>query len=348
MALGAYVRPVAYCEIDRYAQSVLLSRMSEGRLPIAPIWDDVSTLHGSDLPPIDIIYGGFPCQDLSTAGRGRGLAGERSGLFFQILRLAKEIKPRFIFLENVPAIRTRGLDRVGRELAEAGYDCRWLVVSAAAVGANHKRERWFLLGYAKHHGQHGTEKSGSLDSTVSDYQKRTDETLEFAGASSPRMLARKFEIQPSGNVAHTNSQSVQTKATGRKEYQRQRHKIQSITASSCPEVANTQSQRCNPGGQPMRTAEEIARPEQHGQYDSNPNGTGCEELNTASQPVKQGFNSGCSSAEWGATWWAAEPSVGRVAHGIPQRVDRIKCLGNGVVPLQVKTAFELLSGLRAI
>jgi DNA (cytosine-5)-methyltransferase 1 len=148
-ALEGYVKPIAYCEIDRYARGVLLSRMSSGNLPIAPIWDDVQTLYGSLLPPVDIIYGGFPCQDISVAGKQVGLDGKRSGLFFEILRLAREIRPSFIFLENVPNIRTKGLDRVVSELAEIGYDCRWDTLSAADVGANHKRERWFLLAHAQ-------------------------------------------------------------------------------------------------------------------------------------------------------------------------------------------------------
>lgn len=85
------------------------------------------------------------CQDLSVAGRGEGLAGKRSGLFYEIVRLAKEIKPKFLFLENVPAIRTRGLGTVLEELTKAGYDSRWCMLSASEVGAPHKRERWFLL-----------------------------------------------------------------------------------------------------------------------------------------------------------------------------------------------------------
>lgn len=147
IALEPWVRTVAYCEQDRYAQSVLLSRMQSGDIDRAPIWDDVTTLRGEMLPKIDIIFGGFPCQDLSVAGRGKGLAGERSSLFFEIVRLARECKPRFIFLENVPAIRIRGGERVVKELASFGYDCRWTTVSAAAVGAPHKRERWFLLAH---------------------------------------------------------------------------------------------------------------------------------------------------------------------------------------------------------
>lgn len=146
LALEPWVRPIAYCENDRYAQAVLLSKMHENKLPIAPIWDDIRTLQGGLLPSLDIIYGGFPCQDISTAGRKAGLEGERSGLFFEVIRLIEEIKPAFVFLENVPAIRTRGAERVGKELASRGYDCRWDVVSAQEVGACHIRKRWFLLG----------------------------------------------------------------------------------------------------------------------------------------------------------------------------------------------------------
>jgi DNA (cytosine-5)-methyltransferase 1 len=148
IALDRWVRTVAYCEADRYAQAVLLSRMSEGELHRAPIWDDVRALTASMLPEIDIIFGGFPCQDISVAGNGKGLEGERSGLFFEIARLAKEIQPAFIFLENVPAIRTRGLKQVVETLSSIGYDCRWTTVSAREVGAAHLRRRWFLLAYS--------------------------------------------------------------------------------------------------------------------------------------------------------------------------------------------------------
>ena len=149
IALKQWVRPIAYCEIDPYCQGVLLSRMSDGRIPYAPIWDNVTTLQG--LPfrgHIDIIYGGFPCQDISIAGNGKGLAGERSGLFFEIMRLAKEIKPKFIFLENVPAITSRGGWECLHTISALGYDCRWCVISAASVGALHLRERWFLLAFS--------------------------------------------------------------------------------------------------------------------------------------------------------------------------------------------------------
>jgi DNA (cytosine-5)-methyltransferase 1 len=123
VALAPWVRTVAYCECEPYAQAVLLSRQASGDVDVAPIWDDITTLAGFRLPDVDIIYGGFPCQDISVAGNGRGLEGERSGLFFEVCRLVDEIKPPFVFLENVQAIRTRGGERVGKELAARGYDC---------------------------------------------------------------------------------------------------------------------------------------------------------------------------------------------------------------------------------
>lgn len=147
-ALDGYVIPVAYCEIESYARCVLLSRMHSGDLPLAPIWDDVSTLRGAMLPQVDIIYGGFPCQDISVAGKRAGLDGKRSSLFFQIMRLVEEIKPSFIFLENVANIRNCGLDSVLREISSRGYDCRYGILSARDVGAPHKRDRWFILAHA--------------------------------------------------------------------------------------------------------------------------------------------------------------------------------------------------------
>ena len=156
IGLSRWVRPIAYCEIDPYCQAVLVSRISDGLLPNCPIWDNVKTLRGEDFRgSTDIIYGGFPCQDISVAGNGKGLEGERSGLFFEIVRLAKEIKPRFIFLENVPAITKRGGVQVIKEITEMGYDCRWCIISAASIGAIHFRERWFLLAHSNSESKHG-------------------------------------------------------------------------------------------------------------------------------------------------------------------------------------------------
>lgn len=169
LGLAEWVRPVAYCEIDRYCQGVLLSRMHEGSLPAGPIWDDVRTLSSEHIGvPIDIITGGFPCQDISVAGSGAGLDGERSSLFFEITRLCGDLRPRFVFLENVPAITLRGLDRVLMEFTALGYDCRWTTVSAAELGAPHIRHRWFLLAHTDSPGVRNEPEwlSGRRSSTV--------------------------------------------------------------------------------------------------------------------------------------------------------------------------------------
>lgn len=148
-ALEGYVKPVAYCEINPKCRKILLNRMGKGNLPVAPVWDDVQTLDGTMFRRIDIIYGGFPCQDISGGGNGLGLDGKRSGLFSEICRLAKETKAEWIFLENVQNIRTRGLGRVIKRLADLGYDHRWGVISASSVGSPIKAGvRWFLLAKA--------------------------------------------------------------------------------------------------------------------------------------------------------------------------------------------------------
>lgn len=152
--LKEYLLPVAYCEIEPYAQAVITTRITEGDLPFAPIFADVKNIKG-EINACDIITAGFPCQDISSAGLGAGLEGERSGLFYQVVRLTKEIAPAFVFLENVPAIRTRGLRQVVGAFTEMGYDCRWTCLSAASVGAPHKRERWFLLAHTPSKGLEG-------------------------------------------------------------------------------------------------------------------------------------------------------------------------------------------------
>ncbi len=115
--------------------------------PDIPIHDDITTFT-ADRGSFDIITAGFPCQDLSVANaNGRGLDGERSGLFFEVVRLIRTIRPRFVVLENVSALLARGLDRVLWEIAESGYDAEWQIVSAASLGAPHRRERLFIVAY---------------------------------------------------------------------------------------------------------------------------------------------------------------------------------------------------------
>jgi DNA (cytosine-5)-methyltransferase 1 len=148
-AIEPYFRTIAYCECEPRACSTLLSRMQTGDIDTAPIFRDVRLLRREHFRArIAAISAGFPCQDISVAGSGVGLEGERSGLFFEVVRLVSIFRPTFVFLENVPAITVRGLKRIGLEFVKLGYHCRWTLVSAAEVGANHLRKRWFLLAHA--------------------------------------------------------------------------------------------------------------------------------------------------------------------------------------------------------
>ena len=138
--------PVGACEIEDYPRAVLLQRQRDGILPEFPIWDDIRTLDGKPWRGlVDVVAGGFPCQDISSAGRGAGLAGERSGLWSEMARIIGEIRPRFAFVENSPMLTCRGLGRVLGDLAEMGYDARWCVLGACDAGADHKRERMWIL-----------------------------------------------------------------------------------------------------------------------------------------------------------------------------------------------------------
>jgi DNA (cytosine-5)-methyltransferase 1 len=139
-------RTVCAVEYDAYAASVLVARQNDGCLAPFPIWDDVRTFDGKPWRGIvDVVSGGFPCQDISTAGRGAGIDGERSGLWAEMARIIGEVRPRYAFVENSPMLTSRGLSRVCGDLAELGYDARWGVVSACMLGAPHARNRLFLV-----------------------------------------------------------------------------------------------------------------------------------------------------------------------------------------------------------
>ena len=120
-------------------------------LPKFPIWDDVRTFDGKPWRgKVDIICGGFPCQDISCAGKGAGIEGERSGLWSEFARIISEVRPRYTFVENSPMLALRGLGRVLGDLSEIGYDARWCVMGADDVGAPHIRKRMWILAYPRY------------------------------------------------------------------------------------------------------------------------------------------------------------------------------------------------------
>jgi len=141
-------RTVAAVEIEDYPRRVLLQRQADGLLPRFPIWDDICTFDGKPWRgKVQVVSGGFPCQDISAAGKGAGLDGERSGLWGEMARIICEVRPDYAFIENSPMLTIRGLDRVLCDLAEMGFDAKWGVLGADDVGAKHKRDRIWIVAY---------------------------------------------------------------------------------------------------------------------------------------------------------------------------------------------------------
>ena len=143
-------RPVVAVEWDRYACQVLRERAADGWFPGLHVWEgDVRLFDASEYAgKVDCIHAGFPCQDISVAGKQAGVSeGTRSGLYREVLRIAGVVRPKQLFLENVSAILGNGLGTVLGDMAALGYDCRWLCIRASDVGLEHERDRWFLLGF---------------------------------------------------------------------------------------------------------------------------------------------------------------------------------------------------------
>jgi len=224
------------------------------------LWDELAgrSISKSEWT-VDLICGGFPCQDISYAGRGAGLEGKRSGLFFEAIRVVRLIRPKYVLLENVAALLTRGLDVVLGTLAEIGYDAEWHCIPAAAVGAPHIRDRVFIIAY------HMADAVGNSD--------------------------RAFR-------------SATRKAGDRKnneKYCQRRRAVQSDGAGAVG--GNGPASDANSKRLPQRKREDSKRAWSI----------------SGSEPSR-------------SEWWAVEPDVGRVAHGVPSRVDRLRGLGNAVVP----------------
>jgi DNA (cytosine-5)-methyltransferase 1 len=139
-------RPICAVELEPYAQACLVARQNDGSFPPFPIWDDVRTFDGKPWKGVaDVVCGGFPCQDISAAGKGAGLNGERSGLWSEMARIIGEVRPKAAFIENSPMLVTRGLSTVLADLAGMGFDVRWMCLSAADCGAWHERNRIWIL-----------------------------------------------------------------------------------------------------------------------------------------------------------------------------------------------------------
>ena len=246
-------RTVCAVELEPYAACVLAARQNDGLLPPFPIWDDVQTFDGKPWRGIvDVVSGGFPCQDISAAGKGAGIDGERSRMWKEMARIIGEVRPRFVFVENSPMLTSRGLGVVLGDLAALGFNAEWGVISAADTGAPHLRERIWI-------------------------------------------------------VAHANSF----------------RKLQ-------PERYHQNKRRwtCDSGTE-MADARDI-----NGERKFS-------EVADAEERKKQIWRQTGSRSD-GFGRWPAEPDVGRVAHGVAARVDRLKAIGNGQVSRVAATAWRVL------
>lgn len=142
-------RTICAVENDPYAASILAARQNDGLLPPFPIWDDIRTFDGfAWRDRVDIVSGGFPCQDISAAGKGAGIDGTHSGLWSQMAQIVCDVEPTFVWVENSPKITSRGLDKVLGDLAQLGYDAKWGVLGAADANAPHFRNRMWILAYS--------------------------------------------------------------------------------------------------------------------------------------------------------------------------------------------------------
>ncbi len=147
-------RTVGYVEYEPYPQAVIRQRISDGLLDNAPIFSDIKNFISEGWAEsykgmVDVVTGGFPCQDISCAGKGAGIEGEKSGLWGEMAEVVRQVRPQYVFVENSPMLTVRGLGTVLKDLAEMGYDARWGCISAAQIGAPHKRNRIWIVAYTK-------------------------------------------------------------------------------------------------------------------------------------------------------------------------------------------------------
>ena len=161
-------QPVVAVEWDAYCCQVLRERTADGWFPGLRVWEgDVRMFDPSEYAgSVDCIHAGFPCQDISVAGKQAGVGEEtRSGLYREVLRIAGVVRPRYLFLENVAAIVSNGLETVLTDLAALGYDSEWLCLRASDCGANHHRDRWWLLAHTKGIGYGEGRETGNIPET---------------------------------------------------------------------------------------------------------------------------------------------------------------------------------------
>lgn len=293
----AGMQTVAFCEFEPYCQAVL-----KRHWPEVPIYDDVRTLSADTLRrdgvwPIDVIAGGFPCQDLSYAGKRAGIEGERSGLWSEFARLIGEVRPRFALMENVPGLLSAGHGRVLGDLAALGYDAVWDCIPASAVGAPHRRDRVWIMAYSNN-GQ----RVGSFDA----------------------VCARRNTVGAGGeDVADADASHAQ--GNGIPSRIRSKH---NRTGGGCENVSDPISGR-RPGS---GLHENASDPETRSLGQATEPVDGSRSRQRSPEPGLGRVADGLP--HWvDASGWLEEPEgVPRVATGIENRASRLKALGNSIVP----------------
>ena len=198
--VGGY-RTTQFIEIDPFCQKIL-----KKHFPFTPIHDDIRTF--TAIPrQYDVICGGFPCQSISVAGNRAGITEEsRSGIFYELMRVIRMVRPRFVVLENVAAILNNGLDIVLGELSQAGYDAEWSVISASSLGACHRRSRWWCVAYTNDYGSPTSSISGFDDQTNNDTSQRTNQVSK---SSRSIESADSRVVQSSTKFTDSNSKRLQ-------------------------------------------------------------------------------------------------------------------------------------------
>ena len=308
-------RTVCAVEWEPYAQAVLVARQNDGSLPPFPIWDNVQNFDGKPWRGIvDIVCGGFPCQDISTAGKGAGIDGERSGMWGEMARIIGEVRPRFVFVENSPALTSRGLGRVLGDLAALGYDCKWGVLGASDVGAPHKRARIWIVANA------------------------SSRRLGESGERQMEQPGRTEVIGAGDAMADPNSQRTHRVGS----WPEQDGGNESSDDGACAEgLANSMRLRRQRQGEYINPSncETNCKGKASNAFDV------CEHRKRSSVTGLGGAFDGLAqrldklAAPWIGDW---EGNTPRVASGVAHRSHRLKAIGNGQVSLCAATAFNLL------
>ena len=340
-------RTVCAVEWEAYPASVLVARQNDKVLPPFPIWDDVQTFDGKPWRGIiDVVSGGFPCQDISAAGGGAGITGARSSMWGHMARIIGEVRPRYAFVENSPMLTTRGLGTVLRDLATMGYDAEWCVLGANDVGARHQRDRIWILAYSnsKSNAQRG------FDTSISEISRQRNIQQRRSGrnvngisqsASNEEMDSRQQDIFSHSEHDRNGWGKQQSKSI---EEKNGRHSIGELADTDLCGCLHGQIKIDSTNGK----LDALGKSRSSSQNVANTSMSGFSSCNqSAFRPEQQILEkqSWGSGNEYGTKdYWEIEPSVGRVVDGMAARVDRLKAIGNGQVPLCAATAWNILKG----